>query len=389
MVNFTYGRTCLKDIKVNTSVTLKGHTVVDSVEVCGMKCRPTNRFWRSLMSRYGFSNSIFKYFEYHEVFDRISARAANDNLRVCIESTPDASGNTNLNLLAASSPGSPVMEYDSLISILNDYGITGYKYHDGMVVSNHVPRINQDQQIGPDTFAQRFTLATPIDGYGAPMTHLTLLRSACNNGMVAWDKAFRATVNIGKGDDDVAHSIERVIESYANDEGFVALRDRVEMAMKSPASVHEAYTLLKLLHNLVSARDIDLTKRSSSAPFFEGVRKKAETRQTIPNDSLAILYMAASAMTGDFATMYGLVNPDEFSIKKRRTLPTRATVMDLINFATEIGTHYSTPKATCELAWWFGSVVSNEFDLEAVDATKIKDFDAFCIDQRLVAGVTG
>jgi hypothetical protein len=49
-----------------------GKPVVTSVLVKDEPLKPSERFWRSLYARYGFNDSIFRYFRHHEVFERIA-----------------------------------------------------------------------------------------------------------------------------------------------------------------------------------------------------------------------------------------------------------------------------------------------------------------------------
>jgi hypothetical protein len=76
------------------------------------------------------------------------------------------------------------------------------------------------------------------------------------------------------------------------------------------------------------------------------------------------IFKAFHTMTGDTAMIYGLANLDTFSQKKQRTLPVKCTTYDLMNFATEVATHYAAPAAGSRLQAWMGELISNEFDME-------------------------
>jgi len=69
-------------------------------------------------------------------------------------------------------------------------------------------------------------------------------------------------------------------------------------------------------------------------------------------------------MTGDLTRLYGLANLDALSVKRQRTLPTKAKVYDLLNFASEVATHHTTPAGSRALHAIVGDLLSAEYDLE-------------------------
>jgi hypothetical protein len=93
-------------------------------------------------------------------------------------------------------------------------------------------------------------------------------------------------------------------------------------------------------------------------------------------------------MTGDVNRLYGLANIDAFSIKKQRALPVKCTVYDLLNFASELSTHYATPVGAGQLNAWIGGTLSEEYDMEGTKE-KHSDFQDFMIDSKLGSGATG
>jgi hypothetical protein len=48
--------------------------------------------------------------------------------------------------------------------------------------------------------------------------------------MIGCAKAFRSSLALGRGDDDVNYSIVRTLDGFGNDEGFAALRQRFSVA---------------------------------------------------------------------------------------------------------------------------------------------------------------
>src|SRR5690554_844418 len=87
--NFDYGQARIGDFRVVSERDPQNNrVVVRSVELHGETLEPTRRFWKSLFMRFGFSESVFRYFDHAEVFERVAAMAPSDQLRYCIERNP-------------------------------------------------------------------------------------------------------------------------------------------------------------------------------------------------------------------------------------------------------------------------------------------------------------
>ena len=85
-------------------------------------------------------------------------------------------------------------------------------------------------------------------------------------------------------------------------------------------------------------------------------------------------------MSGRPHELYGIANLDAFSQKRQRVLPTKCRVYDLLNFASEVATHQSSPEAGLKLQAYIGDLVSDEYDMEGT-AEKVKDFQDFFVAQ--------
>jgi hypothetical protein len=363
-----------------------GQPVVAAVLVEGEPLVPTERFWTSLYARYGFNGSVFRYFRHQEVFERI-AQTETDPLRLCVER--DQAGGDN-RLLAVSSPGKPIVRHDDLMGTLARYGGEGVRYADGIVESTHVPRAGCGSfQIAGDEFSNRFVLGTAIDGYGLPNVYLSLLRHVCTNGAVGYARAFRSSLALGRGNDDVSYSIMRALEGFNNEEGFAALRQRFEAAAKSWASVYEAQGLYKHLVRLLARRRLggDGAALVGSGSIARLLRA-ADSSDQRPTEGTGLdqigspLITAFHRMTGDTSRLYGLANPDALSVKRQRTLPVRCTVYDLLNFASEVATHHADAYGARSSQAWLGSLVSEEYDLE-LSAETYGCYQDFFLDRRL------
>ena len=382
MVAFDYKYLPISDMKVQTEENPKtGKRMVKSVLVHDEPIEPTERFWVSLFARYSFNKAFFRYFDYAEVFDRISEKETQDRMRVCIER--DATPTSGNRLLGVSNPTKPVVVHDDLITLLERYEGEGINYVNGIVESTHKPRAGNNFDVGGDMFSHRFVMSTAIDGYGQPNLFLSLLRQICENGMIGYSRAFRSTLALGKGEDDVTHNLTRALDGFNNDEGFAAMRQRMEAATQSWSSVYETNTLYRLLtklHGQIHVDDPSLLRTPSVQAYMlsDGVSQVGSP-----------VIRAFHGMTGDTSKLYGLANLDSLSMKRQRTLPVRCRVYDTLNFATEVATHYADPAAARQLNAWVGSLISNEYDMEGT-CDKFGDFADFHIEQKLaVPELTG
>jgi hypothetical protein len=384
---FEYTFASVNELVVETKPDKRtGQPAVSAVLVGGEPLVPTERFWHSIYAKYGFNGSVFRYFRHHEVFERI-AQAETDRLRLCIER--DQAGGKN-RLLAVSSPGKPIVRYDDLMDTVTRYGGEGVSYADGIVESTHVPRADSGSfQIAGDEFSNRFLLAAPIDGYGLPNVYLSLLRHVCTNGAVGYAKAFRSSLAIGRGNDDVIYSIVRALEGFNNEEGFAALRSRFEMAARSWASVYEAQGLYKHLVRLLAGRHVGgdgaaLVGSGNIARLLQSPDSPEQRPASATNlDEIGSpLITAFTRMVGDPASVYGLANLDALSVKRQRSLPTKAKVYDLLNFASEIATHEADEYGARSSQAWLGSLISSEFDLEN-SCSVFGSFQEFFLDRKL------
>lgn len=386
---FDYDIAAINDFTVETEIDPKtGNPLVKHVLVKDEPFNPSERFWTSMFARFGFNKSFFKYFDYAEVFNRISDTEANDHVRVCVE----RGKNSKSRLLAVSNPKKPIVPYDDIMGIVGDSSVKT-DYSNGILMSTHVPRSGSNSfNVNGDLFENQFVMHTPIDGYGKPSVYLALLRQICENGMVGFSKAFRSQITLGKGDDNVAFALTRVLDQFGNDEGYAALRNRIESSAQSWASVNECMTLYKMLTKLHQKKDdeekgIVNSNDFSNSPYLQGLAFDGNNAG-LDYTSKHPLFSAFHSMTGDMSRLYGLANLDALSQKRQRTLPAKCTVYDLINFATEVATHHASVNSSRVIHAWAGTLVTGEYDLEGT-MNEMKDFADFHINSSLSAGVTG
>ena len=391
---FEYVYAPVNDLQVVMTEDAKtGKKVVDHILVQDEPIGGSQRFWTSLFARYGFNKAFFKYFDHAEVFNRISEHESNDRMRLCIERGTDKNGQDVGRLMAVSSPTKPLVVYDELMDLLQRYDGANLNYSDGVVESTHTPRVGGGRfDVLGDAHSNKFVMQTPIDGYGLPNLYLSMLREVCANGMVGYAKAFRSQLALGKGTDDVTPSLVRALDGFNNDEGYSALRSRIEEAGKSWLSVFESQQLYKLLirchvDQSLNVNDNTLHKGTDIAGYLQ----KDGPQRLMGEEEIHVgspIIKAFRKMTGDAAVSYGLANLDSLSAKRQRTLPVNCTVYDAINFTTEVATHYAEPAGSRKLQAWVGGCISDEYDMEGTKS-QFGEFADFLVDSKMSAGLTG
>jgi hypothetical protein len=372
---FRYGLARIKDIQAQVAKEEKtGKERIKSLTIGDYEVSPSKRFWLSLQTRFAFSTNIFRYFDHREVFDRVSARAKDDQIRYCIE-MPNEGSTARPQLLGVTNPSAPVIWYDALLELLERFGHKGVTYTGGIVTSIHEPRVGVEPfKIAGDAFENRFVIDTPVDGYGHPSVYLSMMRLVCSNGAIAYAKAFRSELAVGKTDEDIAYNLVRAMDGYNNEEGYGALRQRFASAQMSWASVRECNRLYKALANMGLRGDLHKTGREV-VPVGEG--GDSEVVET----SAPTLH-AFHKMTGDLNDIYGIANLDTLSAKKQRVLPAACKVYDVLNFMSELATHHASFVGARRMQAMIGELVGAEYDLEGT-AEKYSDFrDFFIADEQ-------
>jgi hypothetical protein len=414
---FDYMTCRVKDLIPTT--TRKGErTEITGVTINGRECKPSPRFLVSLGAKYGFGPSVYRWFDPAEVFTRISERASSDRIRVCVESRDSG---TKEKLLGVSNPGAVLIQHDELLGLLNDYGVkvdnadygqrswptmggsidpNGIRigqvggaqvddggnlfappeipeivYDDGIVRSVHAPRNAQDYTIGGDSFSNKFVLDIPIDAYGKPSAYLMLLRSICANGSIGYSRVFRADLSLGKGEDSFEYALVRAMEGYNNEEGFDALRQRMEAATNSWASIAEANKVYKGLIRLHHRGEARVNKK------FLTDAKGTDGASLVDSSPIITSY---HNLVGDLSRAYGLANLDALGVKRQRTLPAGCKMYELLNFLSEVATHHATPAGARSLQAMNGDFLSAEYDLEGT-VDKFGDWKDFLVLDKQAA----
>lgn len=383
-----YGNASIRDFQITGSDD-KGN--VNLMEINGRSVKPSGRFWTSLCCAYsthGLSTKLFRLFTHEEVFARVYDRLGGnggDRLRFAIEDNGDGPGT----LLAVTNPTKALVEYDNVKATLDTYAAVGVEYKDGIVRSTHTPAHMDDFEVGPDKFAHRYVMETPIDGFGKPLIYLSLLRMVCSNGMIGYAKAFRSEVGLGTGNDNPIFTLERALDSFSNEEGYAALRQRFEKAGESWASIAESQ---KIYHTILKMAQCSMFKdpkghkgtiddlydrRTAALGVSVNIDAGGDGASAIDSPINIRVMRAFSCLVGDLVHIYSLTNVDAISRKKQAQLSCRCTMYELLNFVTELATHYCSEKDGRLLQAEVGNFVSNEYDLEGTKEARPEFADWF------------
>lgn len=368
---FTYGTVRISDIKVETRPhpTKAGRKEVDHLLINDEPIKPTDRFWTSIATRFsafGVNSQLFNLYDHDEVFNRLTERATSDLLRFTIERTP----NRDPRILAVISPEKPTITYEALMNVLSAYTSDQVRYHEGIVTSVHSPTVGSSAYKVPcpydrgptHEFRNRYMMEVAIDGYGKPVVYPGLERVDDGATLITkGTKTFKQELNVGKGADVVHHALTRALESYNTDEGFAALRNRMQYGRRSWASVYESQAAYKLLVKMIS------TGRITGVSDGESV----DTSQAL-NDF--------HTLTGDMSEIYGAADMDSLIAKKQRNLPVACTIYDLICFLAGLATYNSANMGHSDLYSLIGSFLGEgSYDLEK-SRDKWKSFKDFTIN---------
>jgi hypothetical protein len=355
-----------KDYKENRSAgNAKNLTRGTAIEIEGEAFYPSGRFWNSFCAKVGIGTNVFNLYDHSEVLNRVVERnkfSASGNVRI-IEDCK------NNELLAITDPTKPVVQWRSVLSLIDRKGGYDVRYNNGVITSMHSLANDLDVKVGSEDHKQRIAVHTPIDGYGSPAVYLALLRQVCSNGMVAMSKAFKTSINIGKKDTstDIEFSLERMFDAFSNDEGFDALIRRLDAARASMLSVREFEHAQRFLARLTPPKDEDNPLRISQ-----------ELRQF-------------SNMAGNLHLKYGLSHLQQMTDKQMSLLETDMSVYEAINYLTEVTTHRLDPNngthnnINTGVQGWIGSLIAKPYDLEnTIDPSDVKsEFrDLYFADSR-------
>ncbi len=286
----------------------------------------TARFITSFARKLKFSNNIFNYFTAEEVFDRVYQR----NPDVAFKVTFDRQDGEILGVVDENKKLLPAEIACNVFA--SDPRVQKIQYSKGVWEAEFL--LDGSFSIRNDSeYARKIWVHYPVDGVSMPCVYLSVLRQVCSNGMVAMVPGFRTDIEIN---DESGTHLSRLLRSYNNENGFMALESRLQTAQDTLASVNE----LMKFENLLTTQISDQASAS-----------RLQTR--------------LEEMAGDPCARYETTSLNNIAMKKRSLLPVACSVNDLFNFCSELTTHHENIISRVDaFNAALGGMLAQEFDLE-------------------------
>ena len=288
----------------------------------------SDRFYKTLAGELGIPYGVFGFFTPLEVMERAAAKVPDLQLRV----TVDTEGRQALGLTQNKGLPMPINYIENVLH--NDKRLTDVEYGDG-VLSAMLDLDDPWDVPNDSTYGMRVRCRVPVDGVGMPDMSLATWRQVCSNGAVAETSLFRTKMEIK---DNSGEHFRRLLASFSNPSGVEMLQERMCNAAETKASVGEVVLLEGLIRRSVA-----------------NARNQMLLRERL-ND-----------VADNPCVRYGVTDLANIGQKKRPLLPVGCSVADLLNFASELGTHHSDLlKSDSTLQSFSGTLLSKGFDLEGL-----------------------
>ena len=286
---------------------------INGLVLDGTTYKLSDRFYKTLAAELGIPYGVFGFFTPHEVMTRAAEKQPDLPLRV----TVDTAQGQALGLTQNKGLPMPVRFIENVL--------------------------HEDRH--DSTYHVRVRCRVPVDGVGMPDMSLATWRQVCSNGAVAETSLFRTKMEIK---DNSGEHFRRLLTSFSNPSGVEMLQSKMCTAAGTKASVGEVVLLEGLIR-----------------------RSVANTRNQM------LLRERLYELAENPCVRYGVTDLSNIGMKKRALLPVGCSVADLLNFASELGTHHSEllkPEST--LQTFAGTVLSKGFDLEDLypNARRTSDF---------------
>lgn len=299
-----------------------------AIEFNGEHFQTTPRFLTSLARKLKFSNNIFNYFSGEEVFSRVYERAPDVSFRVTFD-------NQEKKVLGVVDQTKKILPVQIACKIFaDDPKVIDVQYEDGVWKAE----LDIDQYFivkNDSEYRRKFFLHYPVDGVNMPAIYLAVERQICANGATALVNQFKTEIEIN---DQSGTHLSRLLRSFSNESGFLALESRIARAQETFASVAELLRIENLINTQINDREVasQLTNRLEE-------------------------------IAGDPCARYEVTSLNNIPPKRRSLLPVDCSVNDLLNFCSELATHRHNLINRKELFdVLFGTLLASEYDLEGL-----------------------
>lgn len=303
-----------------------GDRGIEAISYEGEKFSLTPRFHKSLASQLGVPYGVFNLFEPQEVMERAAKVQPDLKLRLTVDCK-------DMKALGVSERKGVPVPVRYIIDILrSDPRTRAITYKDGVMSAEL--NLGEKWEVPNDSeYHVHVQCRIPVDGVGSPTMNLATWRQVCENGAIAEAPIFRTRMEIK--DNDGGH-FGRLLRSFSNPEGVELLQERMTEAAETKASVGEFYALEEIIRKVVPAGHNQLLLR----------------------DRL-------HEMALNPCVRYGVTELGKIGQKKRGLLPVDCSVSDLLNFASELGTHHRRIITDMKpLHAYTGTLLAKGFDLE-------------------------
>lgn len=272
------------------------------ISINGTAFKPSSRFLKGLAQRMKVSFSIFELFTPIEVIGRAAERAADLPLRV----TLDHEKNEALALVEDKGVPMPAGNIETVMQ--EDSRLQKFGYNGGVITGSFA--LGEAWDIpGDSRYSVQINVEVPVDGMGAPTVTLSTLRQICTNGAVAEAPLFRTRMEIK---DNSGEHFRRLLRSFSNPRGVEALHARLVAANETKASVDEVFRVMSFVK-----------------------RQVRDARHQM------LICERLEAIADNPCVRYGVTDLGSIGERRRGLLPTGCSVADLMNFASELGTHHA------------------------------------------------
>lgn len=289
----------------------------------------TKRFMKTMMSLFGFAESLFQYFSPEELFSRIIERKKETALRLCID-------RKRMQVNGVSDATNEILPMTNVCRIVReDPRLTEIRYDPETTLMESALELDDEWEISKDSkYGNLLYFSYPVDQCQTPTIALGLIRMVCTNGLIARKKCFETDLVIEKNH---GRHLQQLLKCFNNRNGFDALRERMQIAQNTKASVNEFLGVVNTMKSYIK----------NHVPFVERLHDIA----------------------GHPENQYGQTRLENIRSRHRSELPTQASVMDLLNVLTETATHF-LPDKHLQICAYATNLLANEFDLEELAKNK-------------------
>ena len=304
-----------KDLQLEMSGDEGKRPELSTVIVGGVRAAASKRFVNSMCGLIGQSKSVFDIFTPEEVLQRVIEKKQRDQYRIQFVETLDGA----LETVAVVAPDKVSIGSEEIVrNLAGQTDLMNIAYDDGTITTIHDPVQANDFIIGSDAMMAKFIVSTPLDSYGSVNSYMAIIRLICINLNIWYNSAFKTSLKLG--DEEQGKAFGRFISTLNNEEGFAAISNRMDAARTTHASIAEVSEIRNAMAAAAGAFDNADTGFAFMDAFRSMIRGGDEARSL--NET------------------YGVANFSELPMKTLQRLQSKCSVYDLMNFATEFGTHH-------------------------------------------------